>query len=348
MKFKEVIQDCHDRTSRSNKRNLITSWRERERFDGEIMDVFSVIFRTSGCRWSYTNGCSMCGYYTDTNPDITKEDLEKQLQEAEKRYEGEDIVKIYSSGSFLDTKEVPKDFALEVLRSFDSGKTVIESRPEFIDKIQLEDYASQVENLEIAIGLESSNDFVLKNCINKGFKFEEYKNAAEKVVTNGHLLRTYLLLKPPFLTEIEAIGDVFNSIKDISHVNNVISINPVNIQNGSLVEYLWKRKLYRPPWLWSVIEVLKRSKNISNSMIITSKSGLGSKRGGHNCSNCDDKIVKLLDQFNLSQDLQILTDVKEKIDCECYDTWLNYKDIESFLHFRGGVDILRNRYTGYI
>ncbi|MFW6196183.1 MAG: archaeosine biosynthesis radical SAM protein RaSEA [Thermoplasmatota archaeon] len=344
MNLENEILTCHTKNERSDRKDLITSWDEREIYKGEVRDVFSVIFRTRGCSWAYLGGCSMCGYYTDTNPDIKDEDLEKQISEALERYDDQPIVKIYTSGSFFDEREVSNSITEKILDSFDTEKTLIESRPEFITKKKLKNFSELTNKLEVAIGLESANDFVLKRCINKGFTFEGYKRAAERVKENDALLRTYLLLKPPFLTESEAIQDTLESIDKVTDLSDIISINPVNVQRGSLIEHLWYKNVYRPPWLWSLVEVLKKSR--LDTKLVSSKAGLGSDRGTHNCGECDDEIIDKIDQFNISQDKSILDEIKYT--CSCRDEWELSKEIGDYLFFRGDPGILSNRYAGYI
>ncbi|MFW6375689.1 MAG: archaeosine biosynthesis radical SAM protein RaSEA [Thermoplasmatota archaeon] len=344
MNLENEILTCHTKNERSDRKDLITSWDEREIYKGEVRDVFSVIFRTRGCSWAYLGGCSMCGYYTDTNPDIKDEDLEKQISEALERYDDQPIVKIYTSGSFFDEREVSYSIAEKILDSFDTEKTLIESRPEFITKKKMKNFSELTNKLEVAVGLESANDFVLKRCINKGFTFKGYKKAAERVKENDALLRTYLLLKPPFLTESEAIQDTLESIDKVTDLSDIISINPVNVQRGSLIEHLWYKNVYRPPWLWSLVEVLKKSR--LDTILVSSKAGLGSDRGTHNCEECDDEIIDKIDQFNISQDKSILDEIKYT--CNCMDEWELSKEIGNYLFFRGDPGILSNRYAGYI
>ncbi|MFP4142102.1 MAG: archaeosine biosynthesis radical SAM protein RaSEA [Thermoplasmata archaeon] len=343
MGLKSTIKKYHRRNSRSERKDIVACWDEEEYFRGKTRDVFSVIFRTKGCYRSYVSGCSMCGYYTDTNPDIEKRDIIKQLKDALSNYEGQDIVKIYTSGSFMDSDEIDGETALRILESFDAEKTVIETRPEFVDRSRLEDYNETVDHLEVALGLESANDFVLENCINKGFKFQDYENAVEKA-SDLVSIRTYLLLKPPFLTEKEAVEDLEKSIKKVSEMTDMISINPINIQQGTLLEELWHRDLYSTPWLWSLIEVLNNTKDIEKPIIV-SKAGLGSERGAGNCERCTDETVELIEKFNRTQDPSLLEDLPE---CECKNRWRVEKEIEPFLHFRGSMKILRDRYTGYV
>ncbi|MFO7990895.1 MAG: archaeosine biosynthesis radical SAM protein RaSEA [Thermoplasmata archaeon] len=338
------IKECRSRQRTSTSTDLVTSWRDEEIWNGELRDCFTIIFRTKGCRWSSTAGCSMCGYHTDTNPDINTDDLLKQLEEAISRYDGEDIVKIYTSGSFFDSDEVPENVALKILSSFDSEKTLIESRPEFITNKTLDDYGSKTNCMEVAVGLETASDFVRNHCINKGFSYEAYKEARDKVLNGGHKLRTYLLLKPPFLSEEESVQDVLFSIKKVSRDGNITSINPTNMQRGSLVHHLWRRRLYRPPWIWSIVDVLREAE--SDSPLLVSKVGLGSKRGAHNCSECEGKIIDKIDEFNKTQDISSLDGVDSI--CDCRERYLCERRLESMWDFRGSMDILSYRDTGYI
>lgn len=344
MGLKKEIKDIYERTPRSDRNDLVTTWTEEEYWKGETKEVFSVIFRTRGCSWTHTSGCSMCGYYTDTNPDIDLEDIEEQLDEASDQYKDEEIVKIYTSGSFFDPKEIPKDLALNILKSFDASKLVIESRPEFIDKDRIKRYAQGLTELEVAIGLESANDFILDKCINKGFKYEDYRKSVTEI-SNHVSIRTYLLLKPPFLHEKEAIEDIIRATEKISDLTDIISINPVNIQNGSLVERLWHRDLYRPPWLWSIIEIL--SKIESDQTVFISNAGLGSERGAHNCGECDERILDWISTYNKTQDKKTINSFYEDY-CDCFEKWKREIDIEPFLFYRGSPKLLSDRYTGYI
>lgn len=346
MGLKSEIKGYHEKTSRSDSKGLVSYWDEEEFWNGDPTEVFSVIFRTQGCRWSYESGCSMCGYFTDTNPEINQSDLEKQIETALEGYDGEKIVKIYTSGSFLDAEEVSEDTALNLLESFDkkdAEKIVVESRPEFIENELVKKYSKKINQLEIAVGLESAEDFILENCINKGFTFDFYKKKLEKL-PDTISTRTYLLLKPPFLTEKEAKEDVLNSINKISELTDIISINPVNIQNGTYLENLWRKNLYSPPWLWTIIDILSEAR-LDKNRIVVSQAGLGSERGASNCEECDEQIIRVIERINQTNDKKYLEDIPS---CDCKKEWKIKRKIEPYLHFRGSPDILRNRYTGYV
>jgi radical SAM enzyme (TIGR01210 family) len=184
----------------------------------------------------------------------------------------------------------------------------------------------QSNNFEIGIGLETANDYVRQYMINKNFTFDDYKKAANIIRKNNFEIKTYVLVKPPFLTEKESINDSINTIKKIRTITDIISLNPVNVQRNTYVEYLWRRKQYQPAWLWSVVEIIKQGKKIvENLKIKCDIVGGGSIRGSHNCRECSRNFLNSISIFSLSQNLDIFKD----LDCKCREEWLDQIDLEN-------------------
>lgn len=293
-------------------------WTEQDVVKGNVTDTLSTVLSTRGCSWGLKSNCSMCGYFVDSR---NSADTLGQFQTVMNRVKDEKFLKIYTSGSFLDPDEVSYDIQEKILTlakdSFD--RVLVESRPEYITHDRLETLTSIVD-LEVAIGLESASDEVLVHSLNKGFSFQEYMNAAT-ILREGEVpLRTYLILKPPFMSEGEAIRDSIASIAAIQDISETISINPMNIQNFTLVEHLFKRGEYEPPSLWSLIEVLRTS---STARLMSSPSGGGSRRGVHNCGMCDDRIMKSIQDFSLNQDTSVL-----EHSCPCRESWEDHIILE--------------------
>lgn len=270
----------------------------------------------------------MCGYNEKASDrSITGDDISAQFDKAWGSFDKHSIVKVYTSGSFTDENEVPLDVRDKILRRVgESGaKMLFESRPEYINEGIVRSCVSICPDLEIAIGLESANDLVLEKSIHKGFTFNDYERAASSAIHEGATIRTYLLLKPPYLTEQEAIEDTVASISKVSRYSRVITVNPVNVQRRTKVEKMWKSWAYRPPWLWSVTEVLRRA-DPGKSLLLSSLVGAGSDRGAHNCGSCDSDVVAAIDGFNLTQDKRKL----DKRDCSCKARWNESLATEKF------------------
>ena len=309
----------------------VRCWSEKDVFEDKIVDAYVIIFRTRGCSWALKSGCTMCGYFNDSMwGHVSGEDLLNQFDTAMQNYNEEKFVKIFTSGSFLDDNEVKPNVRMKILQRLAEkvDKISVESRPEYITDEKLDDIQSVLGSkiFEIGTGLETANDFVREYAVNKGFTFDDYKNAAEIMKKNNCKLKTYVLVKPPFLTEKESIDDSISTVDKIKTYSDTVSFNPTNVQRNTLVEYLWKRKQYRPAWLWSVVEILKTSKKIAGDIRIKCDIvGGGSIRGVHNCRVCDHRILGAIAMFSLSQDISVFDD----LDCRCHERWLDQLDIES-------------------
>lgn len=317
----------------------VSSWSERDVLNNKPVDAFVIIFRTKGCSWALKSGCTMCGYFNDSLwENVSDDDLLVQFEKAMKNYNGQKFVKIFTSGSFLDDKEIKPKVRKYILSKLaeTADKISVESRPEYITDEKLSEINDISKNFEIGVGLETANDFVREYSLNKGFTFERYEKAAKILKKHKVELKTYVLIKPPFLTEKESINDAINTVDKIKNLTNTVSFNPTNVQRNTLVNYLWNRQQYRPAWLFSVVEILAQSKKIAGNVRIKCDIvGGGSVRGAHNCGKCDQRFLSAISKFSNSQDASSL----EKLDCDCKERWLDQLDIED-LSFGSIVDIL--------
>ena len=323
------------------------SWVAPARINNEIGKAVSIVLATIGCSHARDakGGCTMCSYLLDGIPDSpSSEELVQQFQNAMGKLENELeplSVKIYTSGSFLDSDETPEEVRNEILSMLSSDsrikQVVLESRPEFVTDETLREISTSLSDkqVEIGIGLESSNDLIRSICINKGFNTQDFEKVVRMTSEYNIGVRAYVLLKPPFLTERDALLDSIQTIRDLDKMSvSTISINPVNVQKNTLVERLWERRLYRPPWLWTVIDVLKQARGIVNSEIpvLCDPVAAGKLRGTHNCGTCDESITDAIRDFSLNQDIQVFAG----LDCNCYEQWqhaLKHEDASLFVHF---------------
>ncbi len=304
-------------------------WTGKDLLDGKPITALTVIFQTSGCRW---NNCTMCGYvYDSAQKPPSHDELMKQFGNAMSRCKDEEfILKIFTSGSFLDDGEIDAVTRNEMLSRLGADnrvkKVIAETRPEYVTRKKVsESMASLGKRFEVAIGLETSNDVIRKDCINKGFTFSDFVRAGEVAKREGATVKAYLMLKPPFLSEGIAINDMMQSINDAAPYAGTISVNLCNVQKGTLVDEMFERGDYRPPWLWSAVEVLKKGKDSNPDTILMSDPvGAGSARGPHNCGKCDKDVAEGIRSFSLSQDAGVF----DNLDCECRELWKKVIELE--------------------
>jgi radical SAM enzyme (TIGR01210 family) len=304
----------------------LASWRGQERYGNEVLECLTIIFKSAGCSWSK---CRMCSYRHERysahqSMDTVLQHLRSQLAWVKDQYKPEEyqMVKIFTSGSFFDPGEVPHDFLSDVALLFKGKLLIAETRPEFVEAdgissfLEILDDGSYPRPLYCAMGLETSSDPIREKCINKGFTFTDFKKAARTTHSSGAGVKAYLLLKPLFLTEYEAVADMKNSIVESAGHADMISMNPCTVQRNTELEYYWKRGAYRPPYLWSVLSVLADSP----VHITCDPLGGGQKRGPHNCKKCDYEIVKGIRDYSLNADRELIRALLETR-CDCKQEW---------------------------
>lgn len=314
------------------------SWTGTDLVDGVQTKTITVIFKSAGCRWGKAGGCTMCGYVYDcASEPPTLKDYESQLAKALRKAEkfSEFMVKIFTSGSFLDEQEVPPEARDAILKTLSGDprvvKVLVETRPNFVTEENVQACLSILENkpFELAFGLETSSDKILKDSINKGFTFQDFVRAAKIAKKYGVTVKAYLMLKPLFLSEKQAMEDIIRSIDDAAPYADTISINLCNVQKGTLVESLWEKGQYRPPWLWSIVEILKKAKAAHPDLpLMSDPVGAGSKRGPHNCKECSPDVADSLRIFSLTQNPADLSNR----DCGCKELWKKVLEIEDFTY----------------
>jgi hypothetical protein len=106
------------------------------------------------------------------------------------------------------------------------------------------------------------------------------------------------------------------SVRKCAEYCHTVSMNPCNVQRYTMVDDLHFRGGYRPPWLWSVAEVLRDTAD-ADAIVVSDPVGHGSERGPHNCGECDDRVQKAIKDFDLRQDPSVF----EQVSCECEGTW---------------------------
>jgi len=323
-----------------------TKWISSARVGREQGTALAIVLSTIGCAHarSDSGGCTMCSYLLDgVQERPTSEEIISQFHNALSELDGKQAplsVKIYTSGSFLDEEEVPPEARIGILNSIAQDErireVVLESRPEYLTDSILSNVRVILGDriVEIGIGLESSSDTVRSICINKRFDLQMFKNALKTAKNYNIGMRAYVLLKPPLLTERDALQDALSTIEEAKTLGvTTVSLNPVNVQRDTLVEKLWTRGNYRPPWLWSVLEVIRETSKTADEWvkIICDPVAGGKRRGAHNCGNCDNTIVDAIREFSLTQDSTVL----ENLTCDCINQWkhvLKHEDFSLVVH----------------
>ena len=297
-------------------------WLDEDNTPNGVKQSLTIILNTGGCRWARAGGCTMCGYVAESvdGGSVGHENLMTQIDhcldhESENADDPAELIKIYTSGSFLDEREVPAETRAAIGETFSNReRIVVESLPDFVEREKLTDFTDRGLETDVAVGLETATDRVRHDCVNKYFDFADLETACAEARAVDAGIKAYLLLKPPFLTEREAVADMKSSVRRCADVEgcHTVSMNPTNVQRYTMVEELYHDGGYRPPWLWSICEVLEATAD-ADAIVVSDPVGHGSDRGPHNCGECDDRVQTAIKDFDLRQDPSVF----EQVSCEC-------------------------------
>lgn len=299
--------------------------------DGTPSTRLIFIFRAIGCSWAMRpdGGCTNCGFanMSTRGVPVADEDLKAQFDSVLDQpgsLDGVGEVDLYNSGSFLADQEIPpsvRDHVLSRLAVTDVQRVLIEARPEHVrvDKLERAQAALGAKQLEIGIGLESADDHVREVLVNKGFGKREFEQAVEAVARVGARVLSYVLIKPMGLEEQAAIQDAVATARYVFHVAKQagaearVAFQPVFVAPGTALEKAFLAGQYRPPSLWSVVEVVRRTHALGEILVGLSDEGLEPHMLPAGCERCTPTLRHALAAYNRARDLAVLQTLR----CDC-------------------------------
>ncbi|MAG40076.1 hypothetical protein CMI41_03850 [Candidatus Pacearchaeota archaeon] len=305
-----------------------------------------IAFHKSPCAWKkQTNGkgCTHCALSLN-DKDLSCVPPKDQIAAvatamtniAKKLGEMPAVLEILPDGSFLNPDEVSgetQDGIFDLVAKNNKVKRIaIESRSGYISANKIRHILSLLRDdqiLEIYVGLESIDDFVLNQIIKKGFTVKEYEKMIEEV-TDGlsdkekkslHF-SVYHFFKPPYLTEKESIDSAIAMIEKVKKFEEQTGIKfsvkyePAVISNGTFQKYLFDQEKYSPPNYFSVAEIVASAyfynfltkikfgqrDDIDNFQTVAAIPS-PEKKSEHMFSSFDFMVYNAVQRFNVDQDI---------------------------------------------
>jgi len=254
------------------------------------------------------------------------------------------------SGSMLDEWEVPalaRQGIFELVRNTNASTYVCETRADTITDTKIKQYKEMFNNKIacIEVGLESSNPWISKYCVNKTLSLENYIHSMSILQKYQIPSIANVVVGSPFLSVQEAIDDAVNTVHwAISHGTKRCTIFPVHVKRWTLVEWLWERGYYTPLSLWSLIEVLNRlGPDLAQRVTISwyklyiekmvkgrlnSSIDLGYLSSPTTCPLCQARVIRLLDTYRDTSDFSVIDELS-RMECECKDIWHSSRAVAS-------------------
>lgn len=291
-------------------------------------DRLMVVLKTRGCEYArQTGGCTVCGFFNHAREDITDEEILAQLDYAigSLSLNGVKELDLLTLGSFFNDNEVSGDLRQRLLRRISRlegiKKVSFESRAEYVTLEKLQESKALLKDkiVEFAIGLESADDYIRNSIIKKGLSKKSFERVISLTRQAGCNFLVYLLIKPPGLSEKEAIADAVSSVKYVFEttrkygIDTRVAFEPVFVCQNTRLEDLYLKAEYRLLNLWSIVEVIKKTHRYGTIFVGLSDENLSMERMPNSCHRCYQKLVAEIERFNRTQDITRLC----RMDCRC-------------------------------
>jgi radical SAM enzyme (TIGR01210 family) len=217
-------------------------------------------------------------------------------------------IKLYNSGNFFDRQAVPPEDHAAIADRLSVFRTVIvENHPKLCgdDVPRFRDLLNG--DLEVALGLETVHPDILPR-LNKRMTLDDYARAADFLLSQRCHVRSFILLRPPFLDERDGIDWALRSLEyAFDRGARCCSVIPARGGNG-IMERLEEAGAFSPPRLTSLEVVLEEGLNLKRGRVFVD---LWDAERLAACPDCAAERIERLRRMNLTQCLL------PRVSCAC-------------------------------
>lgn len=320
-----------------------------------------VWYENPGCKWSLSGGCTMCNFSMNKNFDESRvyDNFTHLLNSLDStlRY-----IHLGPGGSVFHNSElnaINRKKILNSLQRFTFLEDVgIECRASLLKEndimAALADLPPWVKTLSIDFGLESSDPFIRSVLVNKGEGHKAIADAMQLIkdvnskTEKSVVVDCYVLLKPMWLSESEAVQDAINSINwAYDHGAATVSVFISTIKTNTLCHFTHSFTdqpapfRYETPYLYSVFDVLHAltPERRQRTLVLGITSGMPLIVGPRSCELCEGILNGTITAHNYTR-MEALLHQVNKIRCACRDNWEAemshqhdiHQHIEEYLH----------------
>jgi radical SAM enzyme (TIGR01210 family) len=270
---------------------------EQERAQsGRLVQSAAILLTNKECPWR----CLMCDLWKHTlSHPVPLGAIPAQIDYAlEQLGTQPEQLKLYNSGSFFDSAAIPPaDYPGIAQRIACAEHVVVESHPRLVAEKAVRFRDLLRGSLEVAMGLETVHPLVLPR-LNKRFDLTHFARATNFLRNHGIAVRAFVLLKPPFLNEEEAIEWALKSAEfAFSCGATAVSIIPTRAGNGAM-DRLMETGEFSPPRLRTLERALELALRLGRGRVFADTWNLDMFS---NCPACLRKRNQRLEEMNQEQ-----------------------------------------------
>jgi hypothetical protein len=262
---------------------------------GQVEDVATIFLTNRECPFR----CVFCDLWKNTTDErVPIGSIPAQIEYALERLPTARHIKLYNSGNFFDPQAIPREDWPAIARIVSSFETVIvENHPKFCDDqcVRFRDLIGT--QLEIAIGLETVHPDVLRR-LNKQMSLDDFARAVTFLRRHDIAVRSFILLRPPWLDEQEGIDWALRSIKTSFDLDiGCCAVIPSRSGNG-IMEQLADSGEFAEPRIESMEAVLEAGIGLKQGRVFMD---LWDAVRFARCPQCATQRIDRMQRTNLTQ-----------------------------------------------
>lgn len=266
---------------------------------GSPVDIATIFLTNRECPWR----CLMCDLWQNTLEEtVPNGAIAAQIRHALERLPNLDPaqshLKLYNAGSFFDPRAIPLSEYPEITRLASPFlRTIVECHPALVGERCLEFQQSLGRPLEVALGLETAHPEILAR-LNKRMTLDQFRRAATFLTSHDISLRVFILVRPPWLSELEGLEWAKRSL-DFAFAcgASTCSLIPTRPGNGAL-DALRTTGEFNPPSLLTLEAALEYGLSLRLGRVFADLWDIQSFAG---CPSCDEARVRRLTEMNRTQ-----------------------------------------------
>lgn len=225
-----------------------------------------ICFESVGCRFRRAGYCMMCDYGQGHN--LTGAEVQEILEQVVEHWPNKiSRMLLGSCGSIFDPLEMDDNVfkqLLEKLAQVNIDTILFETHYATVDleRLKLIKLILPGKNILIEMGLESSNDWVLRHSLNKYMDLRELTKKIDLIHTMGMNVILNVFLGAPLLTSEQQLDDSLQTIRwAFANGADEIVVFPSNIKPGTKLWQLYNDHAYTAPSHWLLLKLLSKLPN---------------------------------------------------------------------------------------
>ena len=262
---------------------------------GKIAPTATVFLTNRECPWR----CLMCDLWRNTLAEsVPAGAIPRQIDYALQRLPPASQIKLYNSGSFFDPQAIPRgDYAAIAQRVSRFDRVIVECHPALVG----DDCAGFSDllygELEVAMGLETAHPEILPR-LNKRMTLELFRSAARFLEDREIGLRVFILIKPPFMREEDAVEWAVRSL-ELAFDCGATAATLIATRGGNgAMEALAARGDFAPPGLRMLERAVEQGIAKNRGRVFADLWDTASSPG---CPECRTERIARLLRMNLEQ-----------------------------------------------